>query len=163
MEKTKTSKSSEIKDLGISDILTGVAVLIAFVSLIYGFLIDRRQRRYAKNQDELNRLLIRKEKEAIESDEAANVSADIISLGSSKRYVRVFNKGRRQAQNVRMAFINTPGWDMASGILPIEYLDPGKNIYIQLFLYGHSRPKTRCRVKRNEEGIEKETEVLLTR
>lgn len=90
------------------DIFQTIFTVLAFMLSVYatyktiGF--NRRQNEMAKIQAELNKLLLRKEtNEAIESFKA-DLGVNFIKIGSNSRRLKVFNKGKGSAKNVKIDF-----------------------------------------------------------
>jgi hypothetical protein len=79
-----------------------LALILAGVSLIKAQKSDRRQDELAATTEELNRLLIERETQAGKDSQRADLSANIITLSRSSWRLKVFNRGRGTARNVRL-------------------------------------------------------------
>jgi hypothetical protein len=87
-----------------SDVIALIALLVSLGAAGMTFWFYWRQLSLIDTQEKLNRrLLERGETEAIEARQA-DVGARLIKLGSSKYRVKVFNRGKAAARNVRIEF-----------------------------------------------------------
>lgn len=112
--------------MGFSDIIALIALIVALASAGMTFWFYRRQLTLIDTQEKLNRQLLEKgEAEAIEGRQA-DIGAKLISLGSSNYRVKVFNRGKSAARNVRIEFPDGNGMVPESEIrskFPMEVLE----------------------------------------
>ncbi|GAB4228026.1 MAG: hypothetical protein Kow0032_07850 [Methyloligellaceae bacterium] len=88
----------------ISDIVAVIALLLSGYAIWTTQKFNKRQLSLIESQEELNkRLLAQDESDALEARKA-DVGAKYVKLGSSKYKLRVFNKGKAVARNVRIEF-----------------------------------------------------------
>lgn len=79
-----------------------LALVLAAVSLFKSHRSDRRQDELAATTEKLNRLLIERETQAGHDNKRADVSANLISVGKNQYRLKVFNRGKGAARNVRL-------------------------------------------------------------
>ncbi len=95
--------------ISLGDIAAVVALFLSGYAIWTTRNFNKRQLSLIDSQDELNkRLLAQDDSEALESRKA-DVGASYVKLGSSKYRLKVFNKGKAAARNVRIEF---PDGDM---------------------------------------------------
>lgn len=79
-----------------------LALVLAAISLVKAHRSDKRQDELAATTEELNRLLIERETQAGQDSKRADLSANSISLGKNNRRLKIFNRGKGTARNVRL-------------------------------------------------------------
>lgn len=79
-----------------------LALLLAGISLYKNYRSDKRQAELAATTEQLNRLLIEREIQAGQDSKRADVSANLISVGRNDWQLKVFNRGKGTARNVRL-------------------------------------------------------------
>jgi hypothetical protein len=79
-----------------------LALVLAGVSLYKNHRSDKRQDQLAATTEELNRLLIERETQAGQDSKRADLSANLVNVGKSNWQLRVFNRGKGTARNVRL-------------------------------------------------------------
>lgn len=90
--------------ISVSDIVAVVALLVSGYAIWTTQKFNRRQLSLIESQEELNkRLLAQGESEALDARKA-DVGAKYVKLGSSRYKLKVFNKGKATARNVRIEF-----------------------------------------------------------
>ena len=65
---------------------------------------NKRQNEFIETNDKLNKLLLDKEKQESLIQRQADMSANFVCVGKSQYRMKVFNKGRSPAKNVRLDF-----------------------------------------------------------
>lgn len=65
---------------------------------------NKRQDVIVETQDRLNKLLLKKETSEVIDDRKADLGASILKLGNHKYRLKVWNKGKATANNVRITF-----------------------------------------------------------
>ncbi|MCV4770518.1 hypothetical protein OFC10_31235, partial [Escherichia coli] len=65
---------------------------------------NERQKALIEAQEKLTNLQLTKEANELESSKRADVSANIVNIGNNKYKLKVFNKGKSPAKNVRIEF-----------------------------------------------------------
>jgi len=143
-----------------TDIIALIAVVISALSFIYSIALNVRQGKYIKHQDELNQLLLAKEKAEIEKEQFADLNAKVIKYGQSKYYIKVYNQGKTRATNVDFTMIESK-WMIMDHAFPLEYLEPGNSVDINLSLYIGSELKSKCKITWEDKSGKQEREVIL--
>ena len=86
-----------------------VALFLAAISLYRNYKSDKRQDELSETTERLNRLLIERETQAGEESKRADVSANLIALGRNQHRLKVFNRGKGTARNVRVLDLQKEG------------------------------------------------------
>ena len=121
-----------------------VSLVIAIISLVKSSKAQLLQNKL--NEIELQ--IKRNELDKIEKEKADNstacVEARIISLGTGKYKLKVWNSGFLIAYNIKVSFVGDPEIIMfAEGLLPYDELDPKKSFEISLLVHFDSSQKAR--------------------
>jgi hypothetical protein len=93
------------------EIIQAVFTVFTFLLSVYAAVktigFNKRQNEMAQTQEDLNKLLLRKEtNEAIDSYKA-ELGVKFIKIGNNSNRLKVFNKGKGLARNVRINFPET--------------------------------------------------------
>jgi hypothetical protein len=144
----------------LTDIIALGAVIISALSFLYSIVLNIKQGKYIKHQDELNKLLLKKEKAELEKELFADVSARIVKFGQSKYYIRVYNQGKNKAINVNFEMIDSK-WMIMNHAFPLEYLDPGSSVDLNLALFLGCEQKGKCIITWEDKSGKQEREVIL--
>lgn len=91
-------------DLG--DVVALLALVLSAWSMKKTLDFNRRQNEFIATNDRLNQLLIEKESQETVSQKKADVSANFINIGKHDHRLKVFNKGRGTARNVRLEVLD---------------------------------------------------------
>lgn len=86
-----------------------LALVLAGVSLYKNHRSDKRQDELAATTEELNRLLIERETQAGQESKRADLSANLITVGKNNWRLKVFNRGKGTARNVRLIDLQESG------------------------------------------------------
>lgn len=92
------------------------AVIVGGAGILFGY-----------RQFHLNRIQIRQAKAATDLAKKADMGANLLTLGTSKHRLRVFNKGKAPARNVRLVFPEGHDFLIDSDIeskFPMETMHP---------------------------------------
>ena len=119
-----------------------VALLVSLIAMIKASKAEKLQNKI----NELELLIKQNEYEKIQKEqEKANyscVEARVISLGSKKHHMRIWNSGNTTVYNVSAHFDGDVDIMILDGEKqPFEELEPNKNYDLSLFLYGGSQRK----------------------
>ena len=93
-----------LSQIDFSDIVALLAVGLSLYSMRKTFEFNKRQNEFAETANKLNSLLLEKESQDILDQKRADISANFIKVGQNKRRLKVFNKGKGLARNVRIEF-----------------------------------------------------------
>lgn len=147
----------------VSDYIAIGAIIVSFVSIIVSIILYNNQKKYIRTQDDLNKLLLQKEKNNIEAAEEAYVSANVVKVGSSNHRIRIFNKGSNGADNVRISFPEEHNWIVRDDKFPLEFLDPRQSVDILLAMHLSSQSKVKIILYWIDKKGPHENDVILTR
>ncbi|WP_017166391.1 hypothetical protein [Xanthomonas phaseoli] len=86
------------------DAIAAAALALSAFATVMTLLFNRRQKKLNETQEELNRLLMAKESGEATNAKKADLGASFNKLGSNKYRLKVFNKGKAVARNVRLGF-----------------------------------------------------------
>lgn len=86
------------------DIIAIFALLLSAYSTKKTFDFNKRQNEFIETNDKLNQLLLQKETLDAENQNSADLSANFIKVGTSKHRLKIYNKGKSTARNVRIEF-----------------------------------------------------------
>ncbi|GGK50050.1 hypothetical protein [Aliivibrio fischeri] len=86
------------------DIVSTFALILSSYATWKTVVFNKRQKSLIDSQERLNKLLVDKETGEVLSDKKADLSANIIHLGNNKYKLKVLNKGKSVARNVRIEF-----------------------------------------------------------
>lgn len=128
MKKTfENNKNLKIKwvNMIVSDYIAICAVIVSLISIIVSIFLYNNQKKYIQTQDDLNQILLSKEKKQIESADEAIISANVVKMGNKILRIRIFNKGNGRANNVQISYPQDHNWLIKDDILPLEFLDSG--------------------------------------
>lgn len=138
-----------------------ISLIIATCAFLYAIYLGCRQTKYIKCQDELNQLLISKEKVEKEKQQCAEVDANLITIGNDKYQIKVFNKGLATAYNVEFEMPDTL-WVVIVDYFPLEYLEPQKSVEINVLIPPNTQRKQKCKIYWDDKLGKHEKETILT-
>lgn len=148
----------------ISNYISISAVVVSLISIIVSIILYINQKKYIKTQDDLNKLLLYKEKNEIEQNNSAFVSANVVSMGNSNYRIRIFNTGKSRANNVKISYPEEHSWFIKDEKFPMRFIDPNKSVDLPLSIFLNSESKITIIItwKDNSSNEEKRNEVILT-
>lgn len=86
----------------IGDLGSAVSAVVALVALIVSIISIRKTNKFGETTDQLNRLLIDREQADGLTSKQADLSANIIKLGKANYRLKIFNRGKGVAKNVKL-------------------------------------------------------------
>lgn len=114
-----------------SDLFAGLALALSCFATGMTLLFNRRQKSLIESQERLNNmLLLQGEREKL-SAARADLAASFMKLGSSKYQLKIFNKGKATARNIRVELPEGEGVLIASEIkekFPLESLEQHQSV-----------------------------------
>jgi hypothetical protein len=125
-----------------------IVAVSAFVFSFYTFRkthkLSEKQAELVEGQKKLNRMLVSKEEAEAYNAKKADLSANLVKVGNNYR-VKVFNKGRAVAHNVRVEF-DTEGDSIlmkrdVESKFPMEQLDPQQGVDLLASVHMNSPSK----------------------
>lgn len=111
----------------VSDIFTGLAFALSCYATWMTVQFNHRQKTLIESQERLNNMLLLQGEREVQSAARADLGASFIKLGSSKYRLKIFNKGKACARDVRIEFPDGNDILIESEIaekFPLEILDP---------------------------------------
>ncbi|SFP58443.1 hypothetical protein SAMN03159463_04513 [Mesorhizobium sp. NFR06] len=147
-------------DLG--DIVALLALGLSAWSMKKTFDFNKRQNEFIETNERLNQLLIEKESLENESLRKADISANFIAIGKGER-LKVFNRGRGTARNVRIEILDGEELFMSSDIgrkFPVPILEQHQSV--ELIVSRHMQSPNRAHIKLvwdDESGTNREKEL----
>jgi len=89
-----------------SDVGSIASAIVAFAALIVAVVSLRKTNKFGETTDRLNRLLIERETAEGVASRKADLSANMIHVGKNDHRLKVFNRGKGVARNVRLIDLN---------------------------------------------------------
>jgi len=93
-------------NIGVGDVLSFLALIISAYSMKKTFDFNKRQEQFIEVNDRLNKKLLEKENEEDIQNKQADISANFYKSGKSDWRLKVFNKGKATARNVRLVVLD---------------------------------------------------------
>jgi hypothetical protein len=131
-------------DLTVGEILAVLALLLSVYATVQTVRFNSRQRSLIESQERLNQRLLLREEGQARADLQADVSASFIRLGKGSCRLKVFNKGKAVARNVRIAFPEGDSLFIRSDVdskFPMELLEPYQAVELMAAPYFGSKGK----------------------
>jgi hypothetical protein len=153
-------------NITLSDVAAIIALLLSGYAIWTTSRFNKRQLSLIASQEELNkRLLARDDSDALESRKA-DVGASYVKLGNSKYRLKVFNKGKASARNVRIEFSDGDGPVPKSELddkFPMEVLEQHQSVdLIAAVSMGTPRKQTAILKWTDDHSDDNEKTVYLT-
>lgn len=89
-----------------SDFGSTASAIASFAALIVAVVSLRKTNKFGETTDRLNRLLIERETAEGVTSKKADLSANMIKVGKNDHRLKVFNRGKGVARNVRLTDLN---------------------------------------------------------
>lgn len=148
------------------DIIAGMALLLSGYATWKTFRFNERQKSLIESQEKLNNLLLEKEANEVANDKKADLGASFIKLGNSKYRLKIWNKGKAPANNVRVEFPEGNDVLMQSEIddkFPLESLDTYQSVELIAAVAMQTKRKHVIRlIWSDESGVDNEKMVYPT-
>ena len=114
-----------------SDIISLIALILAGYTTFKTIAFNKKQQELDERTDMLNKLLIRKENKEAISEFRADISANFIKIGSNNHRLKIVNKGKGTAKNVRIKCVENHGCLIESDIdrkFPIQIFESFQHV-----------------------------------
>lgn len=134
--------------ISLGDVAAIAALVISIYSLKKTVEFNRKQTEFAEANAKLNEFLLVKEQEEKLQQVKADISANFTSLGKNRQVLKVFNKGKGTAQNVRLEFLEGDGLFIESEVaekFPIPILESFQ--HVDLMALNEFRSSRRIHIK----------------
>lgn len=154
------------------DFTVDLGNIIALIALLLGIYSAFKSRRLKSLQEEvmliekdLKELMLEKEREETSSSFKADLSANIIKLGTGKSRLKIYNKGKGIATNVRFEEIGDSDiMIMDEDIFPLEFLEPFQSVEVIISPHAQSARKMKIKLTWDDEsGRDLSKDVVVTR
>jgi hypothetical protein len=129
--------------IGPAEIISAAALLLSGYSTIKTISFNKRQKEFIDTNDKLNRLLLDREQQESLFQKQADISANFIQIGRNHR-LKVFNKGKTTATNVRIEFPDGNEILIDSdvkGKFPMPTLEPYQSVELLAAVHMGSPPR----------------------
>jgi hypothetical protein len=127
-----------------SDVVAGLAFLLSAFATWKTLQFNDRQRSFIESQERLNKRLLEKEDAEADEEKKADLGATFIKLGSSSYRLKIWNKGKSAARNVRIEFPSGNDVIVQSDIdrkFPLESLEPFQSVELMAAVHMGSKSK----------------------
>jgi hypothetical protein len=131
-----------------SDVVAGLALLLSAYATWKTVQFNDRQRSLIESQERLNKRLLEKEDSEAREEKKADLGATFVKLGSSNYRLKIWNKGKSAATNVRIEFPSGNDVISQSDVerkFPLESLEPFQSV--ELIAAVHMGTKSKHEVK----------------
>ncbi len=131
-------------EITLADTLAGCALLLSAYATTITLRFNQRQKALIESQEKLNILLLAKEQDDVKNDKKAELGASFIKLGSNKHRLKIWNKGKSPARNIRLVFPeenNVVSQSEIDSKFPLEVLDTFQAVELIARLHWESKNK----------------------
>lgn len=150
--------------ISLGDIAAVAALTISIYSLKKTVDFNKKQTEFAEANAKLNKFLLMKEEEEKLQRVKADISANFVSMGKNKQVLKIFNKGKGTAKNVRLEFLEGDGLFIESEVtdkFPVPILESFQRV--DLTAINEFRSASRIHVKLIwDDDFGKDNEKVLT-
>jgi len=141
-----------------SDKIALIAVAFTLISIIYTISVDIRNRRIAKTQDALNLKLLAKEIDEEKKKTKVEVNGTFFKGFNNNWTLKIYNKGTAVARNVSWEYIGEdPGWMYHNNIFPMEFMNPGQSIDINVSVFFGSSNSAKIKITWEDDSSKENT------
>ena len=126
------------------DVIAGLALLLSAYAVWTTARFNKRQLDLTASQEKLNELLLQQGKSADEESRRADLGASFVRMGPSKYRLKVFNRGRAVARNVRIEFVEGGDTFLPNDVkskFPLEVLEPQQGVELLAAVHMQTRAK----------------------
>lgn len=139
------------------------ALIVSFISMYKTNKFNEKQNELAVTTERLNQLQIERETAEGVSSKKADISANFVTLGRSSR-LKVFNKGKGIAKNVRLVDIDSDNSILANGDIarkfPVPIMEQHQSVEISAYRTLVSAPHVHIKLIWDDEtGTDHEKEL----
>lgn len=134
-------------DLG--DLLALGALVVSVWAVVTTKRFNQRQLNFERTAERLNHLLIEKEASENQAQRRADLGVAIYKAGRSDYRMKVFNRGKAAARNVRLEEIAEEGFLIRNDLaekFPAPVLEPHAVIELHVFFHLSSASRTQIRL-----------------
>ncbi len=120
-------------NIPLGTIFSGIAILISGIALLRTEIFRKFEKEQIKMRNELDGLLLNKEKQSIVKTKSADFGARILSYGKNDKKLEITNKGMATARQVNIEFPEGNHILIESDIrtkFPLETMEPGQSVQL---------------------------------
>jgi glycosyltransferase involved in cell wall biosynthesis len=146
-----------MSSISTSDVISGLAFILSAFSAWKTIQFNSRQKSLIESQEKLNLRLIKREDAEAKEEKKADLGATFIKLGSSKYRLKIWNKGKSTARNVRIEFPEGNDCLMQSEIddkFPLEAIEPHHSVELIAVVHNGTKSKHVLKLLWSDEHIE---------
>lgn len=135
-------------EIDAGDVVASLALIIAIYSAWTTARFNKRQTSFQQTADRLNQLLVEKESAATVEQKQADVSANFYKAGKNNYRLKVFNRGKGVASNVRLEVLDDSGLLMANDIarkFPVPVME--QHAMVELIAAVHMGSPSRAHIR----------------
>ena len=117
--------------IGASDVLAALALFLSAYATWKTLKFNDRQKSLIESQELLNQRLLQREDADVRIGKKAELGATFIKLGSSNYRLKIWNKGKSAARDVRIEFPDGNDCFIESDVqskFPLEALEPHQSV-----------------------------------
>jgi hypothetical protein len=151
----------------VGDVGSAGGAIVALVALIISLISMRKTNKFGETTDRLNRLLIERETADGVVAKKADLSANLIRTGKNDHRLKVFNRGRGVARNVRLLDLNAGESILISSDIsrkfPVPILEQHQSVEVIASMHLKSSPRVHIKLQWDDEsGSDHEKELTPT-
>ena len=132
-----------------SDIGSIASAVVALAALIVAVVSLRKTNKFGETTDRLNRLLIERETAEGAASRKADLSANMIKVGKNDHRLKVFNRGKGVARNVRLTDLDANDSVLMAGEIsrkfPVPILE--QHQWVEVIAANHMGAGPRVHIK----------------
>ena len=132
-----------------SDIGSIASAVVALAALIVAVVSLRKTNKFGETTDRLNRLLIERETTEGAASRKADLSANMIKVGKNDHRLKVFNRGKGVARNVRLTDLDANDSVLMAGEIsrkfPVPILE--QHQWVEVIAANHMGAGPRVHIK----------------
>lgn len=141
-----------------------VALIVSLISLQKTNKFNERQVKLAVTTDRLNQMLIEREAAEGLSSKRADISANLIEVGRNNHRLKVFNRGRGTARNVRFVLLDDEDSFLIAGDIeqkfPVPIMEQHQSVELIAALHFGSGVRAHIKLLWDDEtGVDHEKEL----
>lgn len=133
--------------ISFSDFIAFIAIIIAIISLYLSWKNFGLQEQLASLDKKVKEMAIEREENEVRNNKMADLSVSYVRLDTKKERLRIINKGKSSAKNIRFEIIEDPSIDIhTQGIFPFEQLEPEGKIDLITSTHMGTGPKLKVQL-----------------
>jgi|SRR5690554_4561243 len=142
-------------NISLGDIIAALALALSVYATWRSHRFKAKETELMDLQGKVNSLILEKEQREAEHAGQAELGASFVSIGSKKHRLKVFNKGKVPAHDVKVTFLDGNDVVPDSEIedkFPMEHIDPGQAVELIAAVHMGTKRKHAIRLTWNDPG-----------